>query len=100
MESRNEKPGLESSISTQPASSSHPPLQQSQGQRLSRGRGIYRNALWLCPVLFQIHLLKQDLKPWILTNTVQQEIDFEISHPGIVLLVAFLQPLKTQFVIF
>ena len=28
-------------------SSSHPQLQQYQGRRLSRGRGIFRSALWL-----------------------------------------------------
>ncbi len=34
-------------VSTQPASPSHPLPQQYQGQRLSRKRGISRDALWV-----------------------------------------------------
>ena len=38
--------------SAQPASSSHPQHQQYLGQRLSRGRGISRNALWSLLITF------------------------------------------------
>jgi len=51
-------PELLVTISAQPPSSWHPPLSLSQGQRLSRGRGIYRKYLLSWQIILKPYLGK------------------------------------------
>ena len=81
--------------SIQPASSSRPQPQEYQGQHLSRGRGISRNALWrwlsgLCfafyRLLIQSHFLQKCCESWIGTEAVKSWVHFEMNKEKIRLL--------------
>ena len=49
-----------------------PQPQQYHGQRLSRGRGIFRNALWLCPICSKYFLIENSssYQPPIAANSL------------------------------